>query len=731
MHLKWLLAGIMGIALAFPLSAQKKNAAFEYHIHRATGGIEVDGSGADSAWSKAEVVSDFYMVLPMDTSKAEVRTEVRMLYDDRQIYLLAVCYEKLPGPYMVESLRRDFTFGKNDNFLLFIDPFDDQTNGFTFGSNAEGAQWDGLLFDGGSANLSWDNKWTSEVRPEEDKWTFEMAVPFKTLRYKSGITRWGINFSRLDMKTTEKSSWTPVPRQFPTASLAYTGVLVWDEPPPPAGTNFSIIPYTLASGSKDYEKKSSLQSSADVGVDAKIAVTSSLNLDLTVNPDFSQVEVDRQQINLDRFELFFPERRQFFLENGDMLTNFGYSNIRPFFSRRIGLNTNIQYGARLSGKLDKNWRVGLMDMQTAADAQGTPRQNFAVMALQRQVFARSNITALAINKETLDFETVSNADKVKRYNRNLGFEYNLLSSNNVWRGKALYLKSFSPGVSNRDQIIAANLLYNDRKWTFGAQYEHVGRDYRAEVGYVPRTNYQYINGQFGRWFFSKSKRLINHGPSLMSNTYFDLAGFQTEYTHALMYRFNFKDRSELTLWTARDYVKLLQPFDPTNYSGYTMNRGTEHRWGSFGGELISKPQKVFTYAASWRYGGYYAQGKRLRLGGELGYRIQPIAAITMNVQYNWIGFEENGALPVELRNTDWNFWLVGPRIDLTLSNKVFFTNFIQFNNQNKNVNLNLRFQWRYNPASDFFIVYTDNYYSENLQIRNRALVAKLTFWWNG
>ena len=713
------------------LFSQKKNAVFEYHIHRADGPIKIDGAGDDPAWSKAEMVSDFYMVLPMDTSKAKVRTEVRMLYDQQNMYLLATCYEKLPGPYMVESLRRDFNFGRNDNFLLFMDPFDDLTNGFTFGSNAEGAQWDGLLFEGGSANLSWDNKWTSEVKSEDDKWTFEMAVPFKTLRYKSGITRWGINFSRLDMKTTEKSAWTPVPRQFPTASLAYTGVLVWDEPPPPAGANFSVIPYALANTNKDYTSNKPGSIKGDVGVDAKIAITSALNLDLTVNPDFSQVEVDRQQTNLDRFELFFPERRQFFLENGDLFTNVGYASIRPFFSRRIGLNTPIQYGARLSGKLNKKWRIGAMDMQTNADEQGTPRQNFAVMAVQRQIFARSNITALAINKETLDFETVTDPTKIKRYNRNLGFEYNLLSSNNVWKGKLMYLKSFSPGIDTKDHVLAANLQYSARRWTYAFQYESVGKNYRAEVGYVPRTNYQYLNGQVGYLFFPKSKVLINHGPLLMYNQYLNPTGQQTEYTHVLVYRFSFQNRRELTVWTARDYVKLLTPFDPTNFAGNTLATGSEHKWASFGGDFTSKPQSVFTYSATFRYGGYFAQGRRLRIGGDIGYRLQPIAAITMNINYNRIEFDDVEVLPTQLKNTDWNFWLIGPRIDLTLTNKLFFTNFIQFNNQNKNVNLNLRVQWRYSPASDFFIVYTDNYYSEGLKIRNRALVAKLTYWWNG
>ncbi|TAE49318.1 MAG: hydrolase, partial [Bacteroidetes bacterium] len=205
--------------------------------------VLIDGKATDAAWQAAPKASGFHMVLPMDTSDAEVRTEVQMTYDDQNIYLLASCYYPRESKYVVESLRRDFSFGANDNFLLFMDPFDDQVNGFSFGANAAGAQWDGQMFDGGKVNLSWDNKWRSVVGYTDEAWFFECAIPFKSIRYKEGITRWGINFSRLDLELTEKSSWAPVPRQFPTASLAYTGILVWDAPPPSAGTNLSLIPY--------------------------------------------------------------------------------------------------------------------------------------------------------------------------------------------------------------------------------------------------------------------------------------------------------------------------------------------------------------------------------------------------------------------------------------------------------------------------------------------------------
>lgn len=286
--------------------AQKKNATYRLHIRETNASIKIDGV-MDEAWLQAEPASHFSMVLPMDTSYARVTTEVRMTYDSRNLYIIAICNKALPGPNMVESLRRDFSFVKNDNFIFFIDPFDDQTNGFTFGANAAGAQWDGSMYEGGKVDLNWDNKWVSAVKDYDDKWIFEAAIPFTSMRYKKGITEWGINFSRNDLKTTEKSSWTPIPRQFPTASLAYTGVLVWDKPPPAPGMNVSVIPYILSSASKDYSAQSKTEYKQEVGVDAKIGVTSSLNLDLTIHPDFSQVEVDKQVTNLSRFELFFPD----------------------------------------------------------------------------------------------------------------------------------------------------------------------------------------------------------------------------------------------------------------------------------------------------------------------------------------------------------------------------------------------------------------------------------------
>jgi hypothetical protein len=717
-----LLVGIISVIYT-ELQAQKNNEDYKINIREITSPLRIDGI-IDSAWLDCEVASDFYMVLPMDTSAARVRTDVRMAYDDQNLYLLAVCFHAVPGPYYVESLRRDFVFGKNDNFLLFMDPFEDQTNGFSFGANAAGAQWDGIMYEGGKVDLSWDNKWSSEVKNYDDKWVLEMAIPFKTIRYKKGITNWGINFSRLDLKTTEKSSWAPVPRQFPTASLAYTGTLVWDQPPPDAGANVSVIPYVLGGVSKNHLTNEDISYRKDIGTDAKIAVTSSLNLDLTINPDFSQVEVDRQVTNLERFELFFPERRQFFLENGDLFANFGYSTIRPFFSRRIGLGVPIQFGARLSGKINKDWRIGAMDMQTERVSEtDLPSQNFAVVALQRRVFTRSNIGAIFVNKESVNYSPAPEDIQYSRYNRNAGLEYNLASANNLWTGKALLLKSFSPGKNSHDLSHAANLQYSIRSWTIMWQHEYVGRNYNAEVGYVPRLGYVKVNPFISRLFFPKGTKVLSHGPRVLSTYFFSERSLQrTDNETIFLYMITFRSQSVLAFWGADSYIKLLNPFDPTNSGLDTLARGTKHQWVAYGFDYISKPQQLFTYAFSARYGGYYAEGRRLNLIAELGYRFQPFVSVAVSTNYNHVD------LPAPWLKRD--LWLIGPRVDVTMTNKLFFTAFAQYNEQQKNVNLNTRLQWRYKPASDLYIVYTDNYFPENFNVKNRALVLKLTYWWN-
>lgn len=716
---------LLFVSVTISLTAQKKNNNYRLHIHRTTSPVTIDGILNEDNWKNTEVADDFFMVLPQDTGKAVQHSVIRMSYDEKNIYLAAVFYNNVPGPYFVESLRRDFSFGKNDNFLIFIDPFNNQTTGFSFGVNAAGAQWDGTMYAGGKVDLNWDSKWISAVKQEKDKWVCEMLIPFKSIRYKKGVTEWGINFSRLDLKTSEKSSWTPIPKQFPTASLAYTGVLVWDSPPPEQGINLSVIPYILGAAINENNSDGEVNYDKKIGGDLKLAITSSLNLDLTINPDFSQVEVDRQVTNLDRYELFFPEKRQFFLENGDLFANFGYITIRPFFSRRIGLGVPIQAGARLSGNLNEKWRLGVMDIQTSSiEETGLPNQNFGVISLQRKVFSRSSIGLMLVNKQSFNYPDESELyDSIyPAYNRNLGVEYNLASSNNLWTGKAFLLKSFSPGETGDGYTQAAHLEYKSRKWNWRIQEEYVGEDYSAEVGFVPRKGYIKTTSYAGYLFYPKKSKIRSHGPKLYVNYFFDEKMKNTDYVNFLQYSVNFMNRSSLELDAFNEYVKLLEPFDPTGTGKDSLAAGSKHHWNGLIVSYISKPQSMFTYSVRSRVGGYYEGGNRYSFTSELGYRFQPYVSLSSNISYNYI------SLPEPWDITD--FWLIGSKIDITFTNKIFFSTLFQYNEQSGNFNLNSRFQWRYLPASDLFIVFTNNRLLDNETDKNWSLTLKLTYWFN-
>lgn len=716
------------------LMAQKKNSNLNYFIKRAQSEIKVDGVLDEKAWESPQVGGDYGQVLPMDTSKAIARSEFRMCYDDKNIYLSVVNYNTIPGPYVIESMRRDFGFYSNDNNLLVIDTYDDLSNGYSFGSSVAGGQWDGLISLGNRLDLSWENKWQSETTYDDEKWTWEASIPFKTIRYKEGIKKWGLNFSRLDLKTSEKSAWATMPRQFPTISLAYTGNLIWEEEPPKPGPNISLIPFVTGGIQKNHQAGSATEAMGDFGLDAKIGLTSSLNLDLTVNPDFSQVEVDVQQTNLDRFELFFPERRQFFLENGDLFNNFGFNGLRPFFSRRIGLDAPILYGARVSGKVSEPLRIGLLNTQTGINGKGELGSNYSVASFQRTVFARSNISGIFVNRQTVGRKDFDGINNLEDYNRSIGLEYNLLSKDNQWQGKAFYMKTFSPRTSEGgdNNIYALNLERSTRKFNFELEAQRVGDEvYSNEVGFVRRRDFLSINPEMTFFFFPKSEKLVSHGPSISTSHFFNRNGSDRfESLTFASYSLNFLDRSEFSVWTGHDYVRLTDPFDPTNISGDTLARGTEHTWQSYGVNYTSTNQNLFTYEVGLRNGGYFADGTRFRGDFSVGYRLQPYGSLTVDATYNNLQFGEAEVLPSSLRNSNYNIWLVGPRLNITFTNKIFLTNFLQYNNQTNNVNLNTRFQWRYSPASDLFIVYTDNYFADTFNVRNRAIVLKFTYWWN-
>ncbi|MEI6139877.1 MAG: DUF5916 domain-containing protein [Mariniphaga sp.] len=695
------------------------NQNYKIHAKKLEGTIKLDGVINEEDWLKAEKADNFYMVLPLDTGHSAAKSEIVMAYDEKAFYLALVFHDTVPGKRQVESLRRDWVFNNNDNFLFFIDPFNDQTTGYSFGVNAEGAIWDGVMSGGQGSNLIWDCKWETKTKNYPDKWVSEMRIPFKSVRYKNNVNHWNIQFSRLDLKLNEKSAWAPVPRQFPTASLAYAGQVIWDTPPPKSGLKLSLIPYLFGSSSRNFEAGTNSRYHKDFGFDAKVGLSSSLNLDLTYNPDFSQAEVDDQVTNLERFELYFPEKRQFFLENSDLFGNYGTLNIRPFFSRRIGLDAPVRGGARLSGKLGNGWRIGLMDMQTGTEGDYLAR-NFFVTSIQKKVFSRSNISAIFVNKQQLQ---IPENWKGNNYNRLIGLEYNLASSNNFWTGKLFALKSFTPKATLAEEFShGMNLIYSRKTFLFEFTELYVGQDFNAETGYVPRRDFMQFNPKITYKIYPKTGPLEYHGVQTeFSNIYSPNNLKLTDQVINAGYFFQFKSRARIDFKGNYSYVVLRSNFDPTNKGLNPLLSGSNYRWDDFTAMFTSDNRKIVKYDIQAGKGGYF-NGKRWFVKGSFNYRFQPYGYISMIYSYNELSWDNS--------NQKRGFWLVGPKLDVTFTDKLFFTTYVQYNEQVDNLNLNARFQWRYKPVSDLFLVYTDNYFPGEMNVKNRALVLKLSYWFN-
>lgn len=731
--------------------SQNQAGEVRYAVSRAQSEIKIDGILDEADWKSANRGGGFTQAYPNDDIPALDSTQFMITYNDQFIYVGVICYDYVPGNPVTNTLQRDFSWMLNDNISFYIDPYNDRSNGFTFQVTPDNVQREGLVVLGGDVQDDWDNKWYSAVSKGENAWFVEMAIPYKSIRYNS-IPEWNIQFIRNNQKRNERSVWIQVPQQFRASDMVYSGKLAWDTPPPEAGTNIAIIPYLTGSSGKDFEEGTPAETKGDAGFDAKIGLTNSLNLDLTFNPDFSQVEVDRQVTNLQRFEIGFPERRQFFLENQDLFAQNGFRQTRPFFSRRIGIqgsgstqrNVPIIGGARVSGKLGKNWRIGVLNMITNEDATSeeiSPAQNYSVAVIERQIFKRSRISAVFVGRTNLgeaaldSFRVVNNnvlnefGEQVNasdtlltlsKYNYVYGLDYNLATVDNRWEGNFYYHRSADPDDKSDAQSYGAFLRYQTTKVNLRGFMRAVGEGYNAEVGFVPRSDVFTGGGRLDLNYFTDGA-IQRHGPSIGGNVLYDRDWNKLDNSVSADYEIQFLNTASIEVGIQRQTVKLTREFDPSGSDGLQLPEGNEQSWTDFRVSFSADNRKPFTYDVGFRRGGFY-NGKRSNFSTNLIYRFQPIIQIGVSAEFNRID------LPDPYSDAD--LFLLGPRIDLTLTNKVFFTTFIQYNTQDENLGHNSRFQWRFKPVSDLFIVYTDNYFTGDFSARNRALVVKLSYWLN-
>tara|TARA_R110002074_G_scaffold323894_1_gene494341 strand:- start:8831 stop:11029 length:2199 start_codon:yes stop_codon:yes gene_type:complete len=697
--------------------------------------IIADGALDEPIWEFAESANEMWEYFPLDSIQAREQSEIKMLYDDKNLYI-AIKASSVGKNYSLQSLKRDFRGSGSDSFSLVFDTFNDGTNAFLFGINPYGVRREALISNGGGDrrdfNLSWDVKWKGDAKMYDGYFTAEMIIPFTSLKFEEGSTKWRFNSYRVDTQSNERSTWTRIPQNQLIYNLAFMGDMIFEKPLGKSRTPLAIIPYINTLSQKDFTNNESLND-FNFGGDVKVSVGNSLNLDITVNPDFSQVEVDDQVTNLTRFEVSLPEKRQFFIDNNDLFAGFGdQRDANPFFSRRIGIaedtagNTienKIIGGIRLSGKLTKDLRVGLLNIQTAEDGiNEIASNNNTMIALQQRVFSRSNIGMFFINKQSFkEYDFVNREDE---YNRVLGLDYNLASKQNRWNGKFFAHKSFSPDDSEGNIASGMNMRYNTRNYNFYSKAVYVNEDFSSDLGFVRRTDIfkGIISAQ--RVFWPKNGPIQNHAFEIFPIFIWSPKNnFQnTDYEFRSAWSFNFNNQSQAELGMSNNYTFLFDSFDPTNTDGAIPIPGDKgYHYNNVRANYQSDMRKIFSYSAETTLGRFF-NGDRVSLETKMTLRIQPKAFISILLNYDQI------TLPDPYPSAD--IWLISPKIDLTFSKSIFWSTLIQYSNQRDNLGFNSRLQWRFAPLSDLFIVYNDNYFVNLFEPKYRSINLKFTYWLN-
>ena len=695
--------------------------------------IKLDGILDEPAWNTVEAVSQFYKKFPNDIGAPKKQTEVKYLFDDKNLYFAFKVYDS--GTAIIKSLKRDIGHDGNDGVALVLDPLNQKTNGFYFVVSALNVQSEGQLTGDSEEGLSysWDTKWFSMTKDYGNYWIAEIAIPLKSIRYNAENKNWGVNFVRIDAKNFEYSTWTRIGPNFKSYDLGYTGLMKWPTNPPASNNNIILLPY-LTGGISEDKSNSKTETTGNGGFDAKIALNSSLNLDLTINPDFSQVEVDNQVTNLTRFSIFLPERRAFFLENADLFAGFGIPPIRPFYSRTIGLDKEgnkipILFGARLSGNLSPDVRIGAMNMQTGRQGDYAP-ENFSAFTLQKRVLKRSMIKGYFLNRENFISVEEEKLNPLSKYGRNAGVSFNYSNPSGSLGYWANYNLSMKPTIKDLNNYYEIGANYDSRKFGFVIDLANVGKNYYTDMGFVQRienydalrdtairVGYKHIFTELSYNVLPTKGKIGRIEASAQNSVIFNPDNSLNEWESALNIKTDFKNASSLKLELNNNITNLLFA---TSFTDGIPLPAKQYQYATFGIGYGSDTRKLFGWMSEISFGQFY-NGTVQSFSAGINWRNQPHLNLRLNAQYNDI------QLPGAFGST--KLLLIAPRIEYNFNTKLFWTTFIQYNTQSNNFNINSRLQYRYKPMSDFFLVYTDNYFTDPLfKSKNRALIFKLSYW---
>jgi len=689
--------------------------------------LVLDGLLDDPVYSQVRAIGDFVQQEPHEGEPATERTELWIFFDDTTLYLSVRCYDSEPDRIIANEMRRDGNIFQNDNVQFAIDTFYDRRSGFSFQTNPLGALRDQEIGDERTTNTDWNTVWDVKAARTDEGWSAEFAIPFKSLRYRaSGAQTWGINMQRQVRWKNERSYLSGVPASYGGRGinkLSSAATLVGLEVPP-SGRNLEIKPYAISGVSTNRLATPVISNdvSGDAGVDVKYGLTRGLTADFTYNTDFAQVEEDEQQVNLTRFSLFFPEKRDFFLE-GSGIFQFGPSRettfsgaattLLPvvFFSRQIGLNRGqrvpILAGGRVTGRQGR-YALGALNIQTeATPAAGAAATNFSVVRLRRDFLRRSAIGFIGTHRSPRTVGQQSN--QVVGVDAALAFYENITIN-------SYYARSRTPGRQGDDSSYLGQFQYAGDKYGLNVEHLSVGDAFNPEIGFLRREAFRRSYGQ------------ARISPRPRSSTWLRKYSLEQSIDYITDPNGRLETREVQTSWRLEfnngafwwsDYTRndelIQRPFEITR--GVVIAPG-EYRFHGIQSTYFVPPQWPITGRFNVWSGSFYG-GTRNEVGYDGRIELTSQLAVEPRVSVNWID------LPVGRFTTR----LFGSRLTYTATTRAALSALIQYNSSSGTLSSNVRFRWEYRPGSDLFVVYSDGHEiasTRPVMLQNRAFVVKMT-----
>ena len=697
---------------------------------QAQGRIELDGLLDEPSWGLAPLASQFVQNDPEEGHPATYDTEVKLLYDDRALYIGVFARDPEPGEIIVNELRKDFNTGSADGFQVVIDTFKDERNGYQFAINPSGAKWDSQMSnEGREQNANWDGIWDVATRIGEDGWYAEIEIPFKTLKFgPEAMQTWGINFQRRLRRKNENSYWSPLRRIHSLSRVSMAGTYEGLQGLRP-GANVRVKPYALANFNQ--LPSVALDHDYDAGIDVKYGVTSGLTWDFTVNTDFSQVEADEQQVNLTRFSLFFPEKRDFFLENSGVF-QFGSGNTGGggggagggrqnasqdmifFFSRQIGLSPvgdaiPLLAGSRITGRVG-GWSLGALNIQQRE--QGTsPSTNFTALRLRRDIFANSDIGFMFLNKDP----------KGADHNRAFGGDANFRFFNDLTANVAV-AKSDSPAWripgEGDDWYSKSSIAWRDNRWDARGMYQTIGSRFNDEMGFVPRTGVDNSEFYLGRRF--RPRKLAGWMRETFPHIQFENftrrngGGLESRYMD-WHWPVTLQNSTFIEIGTNPNIEVIDERFTINGRRGIYVEPGRYEFKEHF---ILANTNSAAPFAMNLRFGSgdfYDGYRRNYTIGGT--FRMNQHFNVSLSDQIN----------DIELASGAFTTHLVTGRVNVYFTTKMFVNALVQYNTDTSQWSSNVRLDIIHRPLSDIYLVYNERHDSRSGALISRAVIAKMTY----